>query len=109
MGGHTALPPAPVHLLDEQQKAARPSPGCAAAPPSATSARRARRAGASRSGSGSRPTTRMSFFSYGLAAYAGGDYAEAASAAKFAAGHAFKDADKRRLFGDHLVLAGLPE
>jgi adenylate cyclase len=23
--------------------------------------------------------------------------------------HAFKDADKRRLFGDHLVLAGLPE
>ena len=99
------------------------------------------------------------FFSYGLvglAAYAGGDYAEAASwgrramtlnprfvgnlrflaaslaasgqfkearevgrallrvnpsfsAAKFAAGHAFKDADKRRLFGEHLVLAGLPE
>jgi hypothetical protein len=31
------------------------------------------------------------------------------SARKFAAGHAFKDADKRRLFGDHLVLAGLPE
>jgi hypothetical protein len=30
------------------------------------------------------------------------------SAAKFAAGHAFKDADKRRLFGEHLVLAGLP-
>ncbi len=99
------------------------------------------------------------FFSYGLAglaAYAGGDYAEAASwgrramtlnprfvgnlrflaaslaasgqfkearevsrallrvnpsfsAATFAAGHAFKDADKRRLFGEHLVLAGLPE
>jgi adenylate cyclase len=99
------------------------------------------------------------FFSYGLAglaAYAGGDYAEAASwgrramtqnprfvgnlrflaaslaasgqfkearevgrallrvnpafsAQKFAAGHAFKDADKRRLFGEHLVLAGLPE
>jgi len=99
------------------------------------------------------------FFSYGLAglaAYASGDYAEAAawgrramalnprfvgnlrflaaslaasgqfkeahevgrallrvnpsfSAAKFAAGHAFKDADKRRLFGDHLMLAGLPE
>ena len=98
------------------------------------------------------------FFSYGLAglaAYAGGDYAEAASwgrramtlnprfvgnlrflaaslaangqfkeahevgralmrvnpafsAQKFAAGHAFKDADKRRLFGEHLVLAGLP-
>ena len=99
------------------------------------------------------------FFSYGLvglAAYAGGDYAEAASwgrramtlnprfvgnlrflaaslaasgqlkearevgrallrvnpafsARQFAAGHAFKDADKRRLFGEHLVLAGLPE
>jgi adenylate cyclase len=99
------------------------------------------------------------FFSYGLAglaAYGGGDYAEAASwgrramalnprfvgnlrflaaslaasgqfkeahevgralmrvnpafsAAKFAAGHAFKDADKRRLFGEHLMLAGLPE
>ena len=99
------------------------------------------------------------FFSYGLAglaAYASGDYAEAASwgrramalnprfvgnlrflaaslaasgqfkeahevgrallrvnptfsAAKFAAGHAFKDADKRRLFGEHLMLAGLPE
>ena len=98
------------------------------------------------------------FFSYGLAglaAYAGGDYAEAASwgrramtlnprfvgnlrflaaslaasgqfkearevgrallrvnptfsARQFAAGHAFKDADKRRLFGEHLVLAGLP-
>jgi adenylate cyclase len=30
------------------------------------------------------------------------------SAAAFAAGHAFKDADKRRLFGEHLVLAGLP-
>ena len=30
-------------------------------------------------------------------------------AAKFAAGHAFKDADKRRLFGEYLVLAGLPE
>ncbi|MBY0318915.1 MAG: adenylate/guanylate cyclase domain-containing protein [Reyranella sp.] len=99
------------------------------------------------------------FFSYGLAglaAYAGGDYIEAAnwarksmalnprfvgnlrflaaslaasgqfkeahevgrallrvnpafSARKFAAGHAFKDAEKRRLFGDHLVMAGLPE
>ena len=31
------------------------------------------------------------------------------SAGKFVAGHAFKDADKRRLFGEHLVLAGLPE
>jgi hypothetical protein len=31
------------------------------------------------------------------------------SAAQFAAGHTFKDADKRRLFGDHLMLAGLPE
>jgi hypothetical protein len=31
------------------------------------------------------------------------------SSAKFAGGHAFKDAEKRRLFGDHLVLAGLPE
>ncbi len=31
------------------------------------------------------------------------------SAAQFAAGHAFKAADKRRLFGEHLVLAGLPE
>ncbi len=31
------------------------------------------------------------------------------SARKFAAGHAFKDAEQRRLFGDHLVLAGLPE
>ena len=31
------------------------------------------------------------------------------SARQFAAGHAFKDAEKRRLFGDHLVLAGLPE
>ena len=30
-------------------------------------------------------------------------------ARKFAEGHAFKDPDKRRLFGDHLVLAGLPE
>jgi hypothetical protein len=30
-------------------------------------------------------------------------------AAKFAAGHAFKDGDKRRLFGEHLVLAGLPK
>lgn len=99
------------------------------------------------------------FFSYGLAglaAYAGGDWVEAAnwgrksmalnprfvgnlrflaaslaasgqfreahevgrallrvnptfSARKFAAGHAFKDIEKRRLFGDHLVLAGLPE
>ncbi|WP_170303806.1 adenylate/guanylate cyclase domain-containing protein [Reyranella soli] len=99
------------------------------------------------------------FFSYGLAAlaaYADGDYLEAASwgrrsmalnprfvgnlrflaaslaargqfkeahevgrallrvnptfsARKFAAGHAFKDAEKRRLFGEHLVMAGLPE
>jgi adenylate cyclase len=99
------------------------------------------------------------FFSYGLAglaAYAGGDYAAAASwgrramalnprfvgnlrflaaslaasgqfkearevgrhllglnpafsARTFAGGHAFKDPEKRRLFGDHLVLAGLPE
>ena len=99
------------------------------------------------------------FFSYGLAAlaaYADGDYLEAASwgrrsmalnprfvgnlrflaaslaasgqfkeahevgrallrvnpafsAAKFAAGHAFKDAEKRRLFGEHLAMAGLPE
>ena len=31
------------------------------------------------------------------------------SARKFAEGHAFKDPEKRRLFGDHLVLAGLPE
>jgi adenylate cyclase len=31
------------------------------------------------------------------------------SARRFAEGHAFKDADKRRLFGEHLVLAGLPE
>jgi hypothetical protein len=31
------------------------------------------------------------------------------SARQFAAGHAFKDADKWRLFGEHLVLAGLPE
>jgi adenylate cyclase len=99
------------------------------------------------------------FFSYGLAglaAYASGDYAEAAawgrksmalnprfvgnmrflaaslaasgqfrearqvgqdllrlnpgfSARKFAAGHAFKDPEMRLRFGDHLVLAGLPE
>ncbi|MGD9884093.1 CadC-family transcriptional regulator [Reyranella sp.] len=28
---------------------------------------------------------------------------------KFAEGHAFKDPDRRRLFGAHLVLAGLPE
>lgn len=99
------------------------------------------------------------FFSYGLAglaAYAGGDYAEAAlwgaksmaanprfvgnlrflaaslaasgqfrearqvgeqllrlsprfSAAKFAAGHAFQDAEMRLRFRDHLLLAGLPE
>ncbi|MET0179308.1 MAG: hypothetical protein ABW194_02350, partial [Novosphingobium sp.] len=99
------------------------------------------------------------FFSYGLAslaAYASGDYAEAAawgrksmaanprfvgnmrflaaslaasgqfrearqvgqdllrlnprfSAAKFAAGHAFKDPEMRLRFADHLVLAGLPE
>ena len=27
---------------------------------------------------------------------------------KFAEGHAFKDPAKRRLFGKHLVLAGLP-
>jgi adenylate cyclase len=31
------------------------------------------------------------------------------SARRFAEGHAFKDPDKRRLFGDHLILAGLPE
>lgn len=99
------------------------------------------------------------FFSYGLAglaAYASGDYLEAAnwgrksmaanprfvgnlrflaaslaasgqfrearqasqdllrltprfSARKFAAGHAFKDAEMRLRFADHLVLAGLPE
>jgi adenylate cyclase len=99
------------------------------------------------------------FFSYGLvglARYAAGDYAEAASwgrramalnprfvgnmrflaaslaasgqiseahqvgqdllrlnpkfsARTFAEGHAFKDPEQRRLFGDHLVLAGLPE
>ena len=28
---------------------------------------------------------------------------------KFAEGHAFKDPEKRRLFGEHLVMAGLPE
>ena len=28
---------------------------------------------------------------------------------RFAEGHAFKDPDKRRLFGDHLIQAGLPE
>ncbi len=27
----------------------------------------------------------------------------------FAEGHAFKDPDQRRLFGEHLVMAGLPE
>jgi adenylate cyclase len=31
------------------------------------------------------------------------------SAWHFAQGHAFRDAEQRRLFGDHLVLAGLPE
>jgi TolB-like protein/class 3 adenylate cyclase/Tfp pilus assembly protein PilF len=31
------------------------------------------------------------------------------SARRFAEAHAFKDPEKRRLFGDHLVLAGLPE
>jgi adenylate cyclase len=31
------------------------------------------------------------------------------SARSFAVGHAFKDGDKRRLFGEHLVKAGLPE
>jgi hypothetical protein len=31
------------------------------------------------------------------------------SARRFAEGHALKDPEKRRLFGDHLVLAGLPE
>jgi len=31
------------------------------------------------------------------------------SARQFAAGHAFKDPDQRRLFGEHLVQAGLPE
>jgi len=31
------------------------------------------------------------------------------SARRFAEGHAFKDPDKRRLFGEHLVKAGLPE
>jgi adenylate cyclase len=31
------------------------------------------------------------------------------SARTFAAGHAFRDVEQRRLFGDHLVLAGLPE
>ena len=30
------------------------------------------------------------------------------SADRFAAGHAFKDPEKRRLFGEHLVKAGLP-
>ena len=67
-------PPLPVHLGCSTTTTMRsscstgrwrpipvlPSPGCAAAPPSATSARRARRAAASRSGSASRPTTRMS-------------------------------------------------
>jgi hypothetical protein len=31
------------------------------------------------------------------------------SARRFAEDHALKDAEKRRLFGEHLVLAGLPE
>ncbi len=31
------------------------------------------------------------------------------SARRFAEGHAFKDPEQRRLFGEHLVLAGLPE
>ncbi|HEX9558808.1 MAG TPA: adenylate/guanylate cyclase domain-containing protein [Reyranella sp.] len=31
------------------------------------------------------------------------------SARRFAEGHAFKDPDKRRLFGEHLIKAGLPE
>jgi adenylate cyclase len=30
-------------------------------------------------------------------------------ARKFAEGHAFKDPEMRRRFGDHLVLAGLPD
>jgi hypothetical protein len=30
-------------------------------------------------------------------------------AAKFAAGHGFKEAEQPRLLGEHLVLAGLPE
>ena len=31
------------------------------------------------------------------------------SARRFAEGHALRDPDKRRLFGDHLILAGSPE
>ena len=31
------------------------------------------------------------------------------TARQFAEGHAFRDPDKRRLFGEHLIKAGLPE
>jgi len=31
------------------------------------------------------------------------------SARHFAQGQAFRDAEKRRLFGEHLVMSGLPE
>ena len=137
---------------------ARPSPGCAAAPPSATSARRARRGGGSISGCGCRLTTRMCSSATGCGAggYAAGDWDDAAQwgrrsmaanprfvgnlrflAASLAANGQREEAravgrallqlnpsfrvapsprampsripSQRRLFGDHLVMAGLPE
>jgi adenylate cyclase len=68
----------------------------------------------------SRFTSNLRFLAAGLAASGQLDEARATaqellridpsfSCARFAAGHAFKDAEKRRRFGEHLVKAGLPE
>jgi len=65
-------------------------------------------------------TANLRFLAAGLAASGKVDEAHEAAqmllridpnfhARLFAEGHAFKDPEKRRLFGDHLVLAGLPE
>jgi adenylate cyclase len=65
-------------------------------------------------------TSNLRFLAAGLAASGQIDEARKAGldllrvhptfrAVRFAEGHAFKDPDKRRLFGDHLILAGLPE
>ena len=68
----------------------------------------------------SRFTANLRFLAASLAASGKADEAREAaetllrihpgfSARRFAQDHAFKDPEKRRLFGDHLVLAGLPE
>lgn len=65
-------------------------------------------------------TANLRFLAAGLAASGMAEEAHAAaetllrfepkfSARRFADGHAFKDPEMRRRFGDHLVLAGLPE